>query len=366
MTLNQTNATLNEILMAYPPENAKNFASPVVGGLPVAVAETGTKSLAMRVGSAVGTLATTGARMGNIIGLGMMAYAIGDMAYNWYNDPSTAVDIPSTPAVITPNITEIWVNANEAVQPPPIAPNIPTPEQIDVTDYDSAMKFLADPQGEPYLNDLADSYLDQLAVRLQNNEIASTGNQSTPKPDLSSLKPAVIQNMKDTANQAKSGAIPPPPVVQAQKTTDATKTTATALDKVSKDGIVLKTPTVDGMPECFPIKICEETFIRLETLLDKYFPPAWRVALGAIIPAMASLYQNSDNINKTNLVQILDKYFYDSANNRKSTTTYSDLNFFLEKFFSTGGVGAGVNNIAKVFEDVKINIFAETMKDGEE
>lgn len=80
--------------------------------------------------------------------------------------------------------------------------------------------------------------------------------------------------------------------------------------------------------------------------INELITPAWRTIISSLLPVLAGLYTNSKNIDKDNIKEILAEFFQANADKTKKV--------------------ANKENFAETMQNLKINVFAETQKEGEE
>ena len=325
-------------------------------------------------GAEAGLLGTGSALISpaGIAGVGA-ALLLGQALKNYFNDkPNTEeLNIASVPEVVTILQDIFWAPItyqSSAPQPPHIPETVPP---FPASSYDGVMKSIAtwdrDGTTHPLIDSIADKLLDDLANAVQQSAIAN-GLSDTSKPNLSSLKPGLIDDLKKTASKQSAGASAPPSAVSDQKTADALGTLA-GTDPVPTDpnadpnapapqgsiasivgiltviseilaqlrgifntGITINIGTTSA---CQPIKLCED---------QENFP----ISLNqGFFDTLGWFLQSNHAVNKDEMIDVFKDFFQANATlgNRKES---------------------GKMNVTEVLRDKIVTVEHEEIYDGEE
>lgn len=319
------------------------------------------------------------------------------------------IDLPSIPEQISINQDDTWVLASEPDPVPFVPPSPQTVDPFNASKYDEFMQSIAQYQPDfqhptpyhPVVEALADKIVDDLEKAVQAGAIA--GNMSDQsKPDLSGLKDGIKDAMTKTAKAQAAGAEAPKPSVSEQLKTQAQKeqteaqkqqvqTQQEVLDETKKSNdiqtdLVNKTQTTidnqtafntsflnkldilidvisiisnffksENQPQsvkivppdqCFPIKFCDEVYEKTQALFDIYMPSDLKTLLSTLMPLLVNWWNNSKNVDKDSLEQILTKFLTVNNNNDSQIENKK--------------------NIAETFKNLKVNVFAQVDTEGQE
>lgn len=349
--------------------------------------------LAPQVGIVLARLAQTASTRLAPVAVGALALGLVGDTPEWQ-----PVNIDSEYSTYTTGDNFIWVPAS---YPDPEVKPIPDPVKSaegKASKYDDVFDYIAQNKNsldntDPITEKVANFILEDLAKEI--NDIAKENNFSKQDFTKDDLLPALAPLRTDlgrSASRQASGASAPsnPAVAEKQKVEiekeklEEQKKTNTALTdtleeqkeinntltdtipdlalgigtistliagiKTAVEGIAQKTDIivktevdgVTGKAKCFPVTLCDDVFDNTETLLNKYFPPGWLAFLSAVLPKMLEYWT-------------------------KQPITKEDVEKFLEDFFQTNNSDPTKNkNIAEIFDQLKINVFAVSDNEGEE